>query len=61
MKKQELINKVTSMGRLDTKTYRYLLAGNKIKRIKRIYLDTTTALSDMDSYNPNGLEKIEEL
>ena len=61
MNRNDLISKTVALGRFDTKTYRYQLAGNKVKRIKRKYLDTTYSLSDMDAYNPNGWQTIATL
>ena len=58
MKKYEIINKTIALGKWDTKTYRYLLADNKVKRIKKIYLDTIISRNNKDDYNPNGWETI---
>lgn len=47
-------------GFSDTRTYRYCVFDTAdrcvLKRIRREYLDTTSALSDASDSNPNGWE-----
>ena len=43
----------------ETARYRYFMEEDSVVRLRREYLDTTVALSNKSSSNPNGWEQVE--
>lgn len=55
------INQLNRDTIYDTARYRYFMEEDSVIRIRREYLDTTVALSNKSSSNPNGWEQVEIL
>ena len=53
------INQLNRDSIYDTARYRYLMEEDSAVRLRREYLDTTVALSNKSSSNPNGWEQVE--
>lgn len=53
------INRLYHDSIYDTTKYRYFMEEDSVRCIRREYLDTSVALSNKSSSNPNGWEKVD--